>query len=151
MLMNTQLNDNMTLLDNLCGDYRNHLERLEQRLDLLGPQDRRLLESYICHGVGFRQLEQLTGQRARPLSRRIHNLCQGLLANQYLTVVRHADVFSPQTTSLAYDYFLCRRGYRSLARRYRLSEWQARKRIAQLEATVATLNENHSTRKETRS
>ena len=96
------------------------------RLALLEPADRIMVEMHLLHGVSYKELGLLTGQKPPVVSRKINNCVRRLLGGQYIVVARNRDSFSQVEMAVAYDSFLLGMGYRRIAIKRGLREGKCR-------------------------
>jgi len=116
------------------------MELLRLRLELLEGQERLLVEAYICHRFSFRQLAHLQGTRESKVARQIKGLIQRLLGKEYISIIRSRERFSGEELKVAYDYYLLRLGYRTIAQKRAISEYRVRKVIGRLKRCLEVIN-----------
>ena len=122
------------------------LDRLLSRMALLNAEDRLLLEMHLEHGVTYEQMARICGVHPSTVARRVRQITRRLLADEYITIVRHRRQFRPDELAVAYDRYLLALGYRAIARRRQLGTKKVRQIIRHLAGKVAQLlRENQPT------
>jgi len=116
------------------------MDLLRLRLELLEGQEKLLVEAYICHGFSFRQLARLQGVRESKIARQIKGLIQRLMGKEYISIIRNRDRFHACELKVAYDYYLLRLGYRTIAQKRGMSQYQVRKTIGRLKRWLEVIN-----------
>jgi hypothetical protein len=111
---------------------REELDRLRQRLALLVPADRVLLDLHINQGASFRQLAAVSGLSARTVGRQIHQLIQHLVAGPYVIFMRHRAAFTGMELAAAYDYYLLGLSVRRIGIKRGLTYYRAQQVVVRL-------------------
>ena len=86
--------------------YRDQLDLVRSRLDMLNGKDKVLMTMYLENGNSFRQMARLAGISETSIARRIHKLTERLIDNEYITCLRNRDRFTRRQMAIAKDYFL---------------------------------------------
>ena len=86
--------------------YRDRLDLVRSRLDMLNGKDKVLMTMYLENGNSFRQMARLAGISETSIARRIHKLTERLIDNEYITCLRNRDRFDRHQMAIAKDYFL---------------------------------------------
>lgn len=86
--------------------YRDQLDLVRSRLDMLNGKDKVLMTMYLENGNSFRQMACLAGISETSIARRIHKLTERLIDNEYITCLRNRDRFTRRQMAIAKDYFL---------------------------------------------
>ena len=129
----------MDMLENISagwdrrGERAAEVEFIGMRLGLLKKEDRLLPELYYVKGLTFREIGQLTGKEERRVARRIRQLKDRLLGEEYISIVRHKGEFSPVELEVAYDRFILGMGCRKIAKRRGMTERRVLGTIKRLE------------------
>jgi len=110
--------------------------KLEERLVWLRAADRQLVELYVRHGLGVRQLARVKGLAASTVSRRLRRQIGALLDGRYAAVRGERRRFSGAERQVAYDWFLLGLSVRAIAGKRRLPAGQVRDITARLEVWV---------------
>ncbi len=121
----------MEMLENISvecdrrGSRAAEVEFIGMRLGLLKKEDRLLPELYYSKGLTFREIGQLMGVEERKVARRIRQLKDRLLGDEYIAIVRHKREFSPLELEVAYDRYILGLGYRKVAKKRGITEREA--------------------------
>ena len=86
--------------------YRDEIDLLRGRLNLLKGKDKVLMTMYLENGNSFRQMARLTGISETSIARRIHGLTKRLIDGQYIACLRNRNKFTRDQMTIANDYFL---------------------------------------------
>lgn len=108
-------------------DYRDRIEVLRRRVNLLAGRDRLLMTMYLENGNSFRQIARLTGYNAASVARKIHRLTKRLIDGEYITCLRNRDKFTQAEMKIAKDYFLIGTSMRKIAARRHYSYYRVRR------------------------
>ena len=108
------------------------------RLELLWPEDRELLETHLVKGVSLRTLSRLTGQDRRGLSRRAKALVRGLSRPEYMVVLSQRRRLSRTELEVAYEHFVRGTSIAEIARRQGWGWRRTRNLCGRLEGHVRT-------------
>ena len=102
------------------NQYRDEIDLLRGRLNLLNGKDKVLMTMYLENGNSFRQIARLTGISDTSIARRINKLTKRLLDSQYIICLRNRDKLTREQMTIAKDYFLRGLSIRKIAiKRYR--------------------------------
>ena len=110
---------------------RDELVRL--RLNWLKPQDRGLLDMYLNQNVSLSQLSQVSGLSRSTVRRRLRDQMDRLLSEDYARILRQRDILPDDFLAAAYDRLLLGLGYRRIAERQKMTEWQARRLVQRID------------------
>ena len=83
----------------------------------------------------------LTGKTQSSVARVVNRLAGRLLSDDYITVVRYKDSFTPKELAIAYDRFVLGLSVRSIALRRKLNKYQVYKTINYLRKQIETLTQ----------
>ena len=86
--------------------YRDRVDLLRSRLDMLNGKDKVLMTMYLENGNSFRQMARLAGISETSIARRIHKLTERLIDSEYITCLRNRNKFTGRQMAIAKDYFL---------------------------------------------
>jgi predicted DNA-binding protein YlxM (UPF0122 family) len=86
--------------------YRDRVDLLRSRLDMLSGRDKVLMTMYLENGNSFRQMARLSGINETSIARRIHKLTEQLIDSEYITCLRNRNKFTGRQMAIARDYFL---------------------------------------------
>ena len=137
----------MELLENISvecdrrGTRAAEVEFIEMRLGLLKKKDRLLPELHYNKGLTFREIGQLMGVEERTVARRIRQLKDRLLGDEYIAIVRHKREFSPLELEVAYDRYILGLGYRKVAKKRGITEREAVRIMRRLKVEGSRLKE----------
>ena len=115
------------------GERAAEIDFIEMRLGLLKKVDRLLPELYYSKGLTFREIGQLMGVEERTVARRIRQLKDRLLGEEYISIVRCKGEFSKVELEVAYDRFILGLGYRRVAKKRGMTEREAVRIMRRLE------------------
>jgi len=86
--------------------YRDRVDLLRSRLDMLNGRDKVLMTMYLENGNSFRQMALLAGISETSIARRIYKLTERLIDSEYITCLRNRNKFTEHQMTIAKDYFL---------------------------------------------
>jgi DNA-directed RNA polymerase specialized sigma subunit len=109
--------------------YRDAGEVLCNRLWLLTPADRMIMQMYLDQRASVRQLAQLTGTSPSTVARRIKRLSERLLRNRYLSCLADSQNFTELQRRIARQYFFEGSSIRQIAQHNGLSFYRTRQII----------------------
>lgn len=95
--------------------YRNKLELLRSRAELLTGQDKLLLTMYLQNGNSFRQMARLIGVNEGTVARKIRKITKRLFDGKYLLCLQNRDKLDKFERVVARDYFLTGLSIRKIA------------------------------------
>lgn len=121
---------------NLCRD---RIDLLRSRLNLLKGKDRLLLTLYLENGASFRQMAQLTGVKDTIIARRIHNLVRRLADGRYIACLRNRSRLTEGELAIARERFLVGLSTKTIAQKYRLTEYRVGKTIKHILEIIGTI------------
>ncbi|MBI9015737.1 MAG: hypothetical protein JEZ07_00615 [Phycisphaerae bacterium] len=91
------------------------------RMKLLAPPDRIILELHLSHNASFSQLGILIGITPANISRKIRKMVKRLLSDDYMCFLRNRNQFTDNQLLIAYDHFLLGQGRRTIALKRKIS------------------------------
>jgi len=116
--------------------YRDEIDLLHGRLDLLKGKDKVLMTMYLENDNSFRQIAQLIGISETSIARRIRGLTKRLADGQYITCLRNRNKFTEFQINIAKDYFLFGLSIRTIANIRRCSFYRIRKTIKEIKSII---------------
>jgi len=119
--------------------YRDKIDLLRSRVNLLAGKDKLLLTMYLDKGNSFRQMAQLAGVNETIISRRIYKLIKRLTVGPYITCLRNADKFTQTQMAIAKDYFLIGLSMKRIARKRHLTYYCVRQNLLQIQQIIAAI------------
>ena len=109
--------------------YRDRIDLLRSRVELLVGKDRLLMTMYLENGNSFRQMARLAGVNETSITRKIHKVTQRLIDSEYITCLRNRDKFASNEMAVARDYFLSGLSIKKISRRRRLTYYSVRQTL----------------------
>ena len=120
------------------SEFRNRIEVLRSRVDLLAGRDKILMTMYLENGNSFRQMAWLTGVNEASIARRIHKITKRLIDGEYITCLRSRDKFSREELDIAKDYFLLGLSIKKIAIKRDLTYYTGRQTVKKIQRLVTT-------------
>ena len=120
------------------SEFRNRIEVLRSRVDLLAGRDKILMTMYLENGNSFRQMAWLTGVNEASIARRIHKITERLIDGEYITCLRSRDKFSREELDIAKDYFLLGLSIKKIAIKRDLTYYTVRQTVKKIQRLVTT-------------
>ena len=118
------------------NQYRDEIDLLRGRLNLLNGKDKVLLTMYLENGNSFRQIARLTGISDTSIARRINRLTKRLLDSQYIICLRNRDKFTREQMTIAKDYFLTGLSIRKIAMKRHRSFYHVRETMKKIQSIL---------------
>jgi predicted DNA-binding protein YlxM (UPF0122 family) len=116
--------------------YRDEIDLLRGRLNLLDGKDKVLMTMYLENGNSFRQIARLTGFSDTSIARRINGLTKRLLDSQYIICLRNRDKFTGEQMTIAKDYFLTGRSMREIVIKRHWSFYHVRETLKKIQTIL---------------
>lgn len=116
--------------------YRDEIDLLRGRLNLLDGKDKVLITMYLENGNSFRQIARLTGISDTSVARRINRLTKRLLDSQYIICLRNRDKFTIEQMTIAKDYFLTAMSMREIAIKRHGSFYHVRETLKKIQTIL---------------
>lgn len=116
--------------------YRNQIELLRRRVNLLVGEDRLLMTMYLDNGNSFRQLARLAGVKEARIARRIHKITKRLTEGEYIHCLRNRDKFSQAELNIAKDYFLLGLSINKITCKQRCTYYRVRKTLKKIQQLI---------------
>jgi alkylated DNA nucleotide flippase Atl1 len=131
------------MLDNIPKDmmqataeYRDKIELLRSRVNLLTGKDKLLMTMYLDNSNSFRQMSRLAGMSDTTIARRVNGIIKRLADEKYVSCLRNRDKFSSSEMSIAKEHFLLGLSARKIAARRRWSYYRARRTIKKIRMAI---------------
>jgi predicted DNA-binding protein YlxM (UPF0122 family) len=118
--------------------YRDRVDLLRNRLNLLNGRDKVLMTMYLENGNSFRQIACLVGVSETSIARRIHKLTKRLIDGEYITCLRNRNRFTRSEMAIAKDYFLTGLSMKKIAAKQHWSYYHVRQTLKNIQSLVAT-------------
>jgi predicted DNA-binding protein YlxM (UPF0122 family) len=118
------------------NQYRDEIDLLRGRLNLLNGKDKVLMTMYLENGNSFRQIARLTGISDTSIARRINRLTKRLLDSQYIICLRNRDKFTREQMTIAKDYFLTGLSIRKIATKRHRSFYHVRETMKKIQSIL---------------
>ncbi|HPS55046.1 MAG TPA: hypothetical protein PLP05_05565 [Sedimentisphaerales bacterium] len=109
----------------LKNDYRERIELLTERINLLSGTDRVLMTMYLVNGNTFYQMAKLSGISQSTVARRIHKVTRKLINGGYIICLRSRDEFEESELEIARDYFLAGKSIKQIASKHKITYYKA--------------------------
>ncbi len=119
--------------------YRDRIDLLRSRVELLTGKDRLLMTMYLENGNSFRQMARLAGVNETSIARRIYKVTQRLIDSEYITCLRNRDKFTGNEMDVARDYFLSRLSIKRISKRRRLTYYSVRQTLKKIQRLVEVI------------
>jgi len=118
------------------NQYRDEIDLLRGRLNLLNGKDKVLMTMYLENGNSFRQIARLTGISDTCIARRINRLTKRLLDRQYIICLRNRDKLTREQMTIAKDYFLTGLSIRKIAIKRHRSFYHIRETMKKIQSIL---------------
>ena len=116
--------------------YRDRIDLLRSRVELLTGEDRLLMTMYLENGNSFRQMARLAGVNETSIARRIHKVTQRLIDSEYITCLRNRNKFTGNEMTVARDYFLSGLSIKRISHKRRLTYYSVRQTLKKIQRLV---------------
>jgi len=126
------------------GEYRDRVDLLRQRLDMLRGKDKLLMTMYWENGNSLQQISRLAGVNRATIARRIHKLTARLMDGQYIDCLRYRNRFTEPELAIAKDYFLLGVSQKKIAGKRRCSCYHVRQTLERIQRILATVSSESS-------
>ena len=124
--------------------YRDRMDLLASRVNLLRGRDRLLMTMYLENGNSFRQMAALAGVGRNHIARRIHNITKRITDGPYIICLRNRDKFTRREMDIARDNFLLGLSIRKTAAKQTLTYYQVHKIVKKIKRRLKRLNSNNT-------
>ena len=119
--------------------YRDRIDLLRSRVDLLSGKDKLLMTMYLKNGNSFRQMARLAGVNETTISRRIYRVTKRLVNGVYITCLRNRSKFSGVELLIAKDYFLEGLSIKKIAVKEGCSYYRVRETLKKIQRLVSAV------------
>jgi predicted DNA-binding protein YlxM (UPF0122 family) len=116
--------------------YRDRIELLRSRVNLLSGRDRLLMRMYLENGNSFRQMAMLAGDNEMHIARRIRRITKRLIDGRYISCLRNRDKFTRRELAVARDYFLLGISMKKIAGKRRCSFYRIRQTLKKIQELI---------------
>ena len=117
-------------------DYREQLDLLRSRIQLLTGKDRIMMSMYFENGISFGQIAALCGMSEARLTRRMRAVTKRLMDGRYIACIRNRHRFTLMELGLARDNFLLGLSYRKIAVKRNLSFYRVRETMSRVKRMI---------------
>ncbi len=134
------------------ADYRDRIELLHNRVNLLKGKDKLLMTMYLDNSNSFRQMGRLAGMDETSISRRINGIIERLIDGKYIACLRNRDKLTANEMIIAKEYFLLGLSIRKIAAKRQWTYHRTRqiiKKIQQHILAMKTQSHKEDQKKET--
>ncbi len=114
----------------VAEQWRERMDLLDLRANLLDSQDRALLQMHLEAGRGFHEIARLTGLNPSTVCRRIHRMIHRLSDPTYTVCLRNQRQFSREELDVIRDHFVRGLSLACIRRRHALGHRRVRRIIA---------------------
>ncbi len=121
------------------NEYRDRIDLLRSRVNLLTGKDRLLMTMYLENTNSFRQMARLAGVNETSIARKIHKVTKRLIDGEYITCLRNRDKFSKRELAVAKDYFLLGLSMKKIAGKQRWSYYHVRETLKKIQRLVTII------------
>ena len=118
------------------NDYREGIDLLRSRANLLSGKDKVLMKMYLENGNTFYQMANLIGVNEVTIARRIHKIIERLIDSEYIICLRHRDKLTEKEMHIAKAYFMGGLSIREIASKQRTSIYRIRAALKKVHALV---------------
>lgn len=130
LFMNTGHSQLSDISQQAVVDLRTDAEKILQRAQQLPEPDRTVVTMYLQNANSFRQIAQLTGLSEATVARHIREILTTLSDEKLHTVLTSSRFLSRRQRKIVRDYFFGGLTVSSIARKYRMSYYNARRIIS---------------------
>ena len=123
---------------NSRNEYRDRIELLRSRAELLVGKDRLLMTMYLKNGNSFRQMARLAGVNETTIARKIHKVTKRLIDGEYITCLKNRDKFTENEMAIAKDYFLHGLAMKKIAVKRHCSYYRIRQTLKKIQELVSS-------------
>lgn len=127
--------------------FRNSIEVIRNRAELLDEPDKTLLITYLDNENSFRQIAKLIGVNEATVSRRIKKIIRRLENNTVKLTHKNIQTLDDSQRKIARDYFIKGISRRKISKKYHLPYYKVRKIIRIVETTTSNRSCQVSERK----
>ena len=122
------------------NDYRDSIDLLRSRINLLAGKDKLLMTMYLENGNSFMQLAQLAGVDIGCMSRRIRKVIRRLTEGEYIICLRNREKFTSTEMAIAKDYFLRGLSLKKISEEHQCTFYSVRKTMQEIQQQIKTVS-----------
>ena len=119
--------------------YRDRIELLRSRVNLLGSKDRLLMTMYLENGNSFYQIGKLAGVSETTIARRIDRLTKKLIEGEYIICLRNREKFTRSELAVVRDHFLMGMSLKKIAKKRRRTFYQVRQMMKKIKRVISAI------------
>ena len=119
--------------------YRDRIELLRSRVNLLGSKDRLLMTMYLENGNSFYQIGKLAGVSETTIARRIDRLTKKLIEGEYIICLRNREKFTRSELAVVRDHFLMGMSLKKIAKKRRRTFYQVRQMMKKIKRLISAI------------
>lgn len=122
--------------------YRDRVDLLLSRINLLSGEDRLLMIMYWEKGNNLSQISRLAGVGRLNIARRIHKITERLMEGKYITCLRYRDRFTILEMDVAKEYFLLGLSMKTIAGKRGWSYYRVRGILQRIQLVLELVSED---------
>ena len=122
--------------------YRDRVDLLLSRINLLSGEDRLLMIMYWEKGNNLSQISRLAGVGRLNIARRIHKITERLMEGKYITCLRYRDRFTILEMDVAKEYFLLGLSMKTIASKRGWSYYRVRGILQRIQLVLELVSED---------
>ena len=122
--------------------YRDRVDLLLSRINLLSGEDRLLMIMYWEKGNNLSQISRLAGVGRLNIARRIHKITERLMEGKYITCLRYRDRFTILEMDFAKEYFLLGLSMKTIAGKRGWSYYRVRGILQRIQLVLELVSED---------
>jgi len=126
---------------NAKNEYRDRIELLRSRMNLLTGKDKLLMTMYLDKGNSFRQMARLADVNDTIIARRIYKIMKRLIDGEYITCLRNRNKFTKTEMAIAKDYFLTGLSMKKIATRQHLTYYRVRETLKKIQRVISAIRQ----------
>jgi len=119
------------------NEYRDIIDMLRSRLNLLTGKDKLLMTMYLECGNSFRQMARLSGVNDTIIARRIRRLTKRLTEGEYISCLRNRTRLTAAEMAIARDYFLMGLSIKKIAAQRRLTYYRVSRTLKRIRQVIS--------------
>jgi predicted DNA-binding protein YlxM (UPF0122 family) len=122
--------------------YRDKVDLLLSRINLLSGEDRLLMIMYWEKGNSLGQISELSGVSRSNIGRRIHKITERLMESKYMTCLRYRERFTILELAIAKEYFLTGLSMKTIAGKRGWSYYRVRGILQRIQLVLELVSED---------
>ena len=126
---------------NAKNEYRDRIDLLRSRMNLLTGKDKLLMTMYLDKGNSFRQMARLAGINDTIIARRIYKIMKRLIDGENITCLRNRNKFTKTEMAIAKDYFLTGLSMKKIATRQHLTYYCVRETLKKIQRVISAIRQ----------